>query len=62
MMADRYLPVLFYRTGADAEPVRDWLKLLPEDDRRTIGLDLYAVQTRWPIGMPLCRALGGGLW
>jgi phage-related protein len=20
------------------------------------------VQYRWPVGMPLCRALGGGLW
>lgn len=20
------------------------------------------VQFRWPVGMPLCRAIGGGLW
>lgn len=20
------------------------------------------VQYRWPVGMPLCRAMGGGLW
>ena len=27
-----------------------------------IGLDLMRVQFRWPIGMPLCRAMGDGLW
>src|SRR5713101_4459704 len=26
------------------------------------GLDLMRVQYRWPVGMPLCRALGDGLW
>jgi phage-related protein len=31
-------------------------------DRRTIGTDLATVQFGWPIGMPLCRPLGGGLW
>ena len=27
------LPVFFYRTGAGTEPVRDWLKGLPDADR-----------------------------
>ena len=27
-----------------------------------IGLDLMRVQFRWPVGMPLCRAMGDGLW
>jgi phage-related protein len=27
-----------------------------------IGTDLSTVQFGWPIGMPLCRPLGGGLW
>ena len=35
---------------------------LDERDRRAIGMDLMRVQFRWPIGMPLCRAMGGGLW
>jgi len=58
----REFPVFFYRTSAGTEPVRDWLRALPESDRRTIGLDLRRVQTEWPVGMPLCRSLGGGLW
>lgn len=27
-----------------------------------IGTDLATVQLGWPIGMPLCRPLGQGLW
>ena len=55
-------PVIFYRTSAGAEPVREWLKSLDPADRNAIGQDLMRVQFRWPVGMPLCRALGAGLW
>jgi phage-related protein len=24
--------------------------------------DLLRAQWRWPVGMPLCRPMGGGLW
>jgi|ERR1700674_1275239 phage-related protein len=56
------IPVVFHRTAAGAEPVRDWLRSLSAEDRRTIGTDLATVQVGWPVGMPLCRPLGGGLW
>ncbi len=56
------IPVVFYRTSTGVEPVRDWLRGLPDDDRQTIGIDLATVQVGWPVGMPLCRSLGGGLW
>jgi phage-related protein len=56
------IPLIFYRTKAGAEPVRDWLKALPEADRHAVGLDLMRVQFGWPVGMPLCRALDSGLW
>ncbi len=58
----REIPVSFYRTEMGVEPVRDWLRDLPDEDRRTIGMDLATVQIGWPVGMPLCRPLGGGLW
>jgi phage-related protein len=35
---------------------------LDDGDRHAVGLDLMRVQYRWPVGMPLCRALGDGLW
>ena len=27
-----------------------------------MGTDLATLQVAWPIGMPLCRSLGAGLW
>ena len=56
------IPVIFYRTAGGTEPVLDWLCGLPAEDRRAIGTDLATVQFGWPIGMPLCRSLGNGLW
>src|SRR5436190_4262377 len=56
------MPVVFYRTRSGNEAVRDWLRALNEDDRRAIGRDLMRVQYRWPVGMPLCRPMGNGLW
>ena len=56
------IPVVFYRTAAGAEPVRDWLRGLAAEDRKTIGTDRATVQVGWPVGMPLCRSLGAGLW
>jgi phage-related protein len=58
----RKIPLIFYRTRPSREPVREWLKELPEVDRQAIGKDLLRAQWRWPVGMPLCRPLGKGLW
>lgn len=55
-------PLYFYRSAAGKEPVREWLKSLDEPDRRAVGQDLMRAQWRWPVGMPLCRAMGQGLW
>jgi phage-related protein len=35
---------------------------LPRADRREVGADLYTLQTEWPVGMPLVRSMGNGLW
>jgi phage-related protein len=56
------IPLVFFRTLAGSEPVREWLKQLPEEDRHAIGKDLLRAQWGWPVRMPLCRAMGGGLW
>ena len=56
------MPVVFYQSAAGRTPVLDWLKGLPTEDRAVIGQDLMRVQFRWPVGMPLCRPLGDGLW
>lgn len=56
------IPVAFYRAADGSEPVREWLRSFDADDRRSIGTDLKRVQEQWPVGMPVCRALGKGLW
>jgi len=56
------LDVVFYRTTAGNEPVREWLKRLPRQDRRAIGEDIKTAQYGWPLGMPLIRKLDRGLW
>ena len=56
------LPIVFYRTSTGAEIVLHWLRELEIDRRRAIGRDLMRLQYRWPVGMPLCRSMGGGLW
>jgi phage-related protein len=57
------IPVVFYKEDASGnEPVREWLLSLTKEDRRRIGNDLRTVQIGWPLGMPLVRNLGDGLW
>ena len=56
------LSVKFFANSLGSEPVRLWLKGLSAMDRKTIGEDIKTVQLGWPLGMPLVRHLGGGLW
>jgi phage-related protein len=62
MQTTSKIELIFYQTLAGNEPVRDWLVGLPIANRREIGLDLQRVQYRWPVGMPLVRPLGKGLF
>ena len=55
--------VVFFRTEAGGEPVRQWLKSLPlDEDRKRIGADIKTVEFGWPLGMPVCRPLGDGIY
>ena len=56
------LSVAFFRTASGNEPVREWLKSLPREERRIVGEDIKTVQFGWPLGMPLVRKLDKGLW
>ena len=49
------IPLIFFRTGAGSEPVREWLKGLPEAERQAIGKDLLGRNGggRWE-----CRCAG----
>lgn len=56
------IELYFYSSDNGNEPVREWLKDLPEEARKAVGLDLQRVQYRWPVGMPLVRNMKNGLW
>src|SRR5260370_38998888 len=58
----KLIPVTAWRSASGKEPVREWLKSLARDDKKIIGRDIAKVQFGWPIGLPVCRPLGGGLW
>lgn len=62
MKKERPLKVVFYQTRAGNEPVRNWLKTLPKEECKSIGIDILKVQFRWPVGKPLVENLGDGIW
>lgn len=60
--AHKIIPAAFYRTAAGKEPVRAWLLVMDDEDRHVIGADIRTVELGWPIGMPVCRPMGNGLF
>jgi phage-related protein len=56
------LQARFYESAIGRKPVREWLLELADEDRRIIGYDIQTVEFGWPVGMPVCRPLGDGLW
>lgn len=62
MKSERPLKVVFFKTDAGNEPVREWLRGLPKEDCKTIGSDFLTVQYAWPVGKPLVDNLGDGIW
>jgi len=58
----RKITAEFYATEAGNEPVREWMRGLSKAERQEIGKDIRTAEYGWPIGMPTCDSLGGGLW
>ena len=56
------LIAIFFATANGNEPVREWLKGLSKQDRRSIGEDIAYVQFKWPIGKPRVDHLRGAIW
>lgn len=64
MVIDRTkkLQARFYELASGRKPVRDWLMELDRADRLIIGKDVQKAEFGWPIGLPSCRPMGGGLY
>jgi phage-related protein len=61
-MGGPILSIRFFCTEGGNEPVREFLRKLPPEDRKIIGTDLKEVQFGWPLGMPLVRKMEKDLW
>jgi len=60
--AGKVIEVRFYELSSGSEPVREWLRGLPREERRKIGEDLKDIEFNWPVGMPTCEKVAPGLW
>ena len=52
----------FLSDGGRRRTRRDWLKALAPLDRKHIGEDIKTLEFRRPIGMPVCKARGDGIY
>ena len=62
MVQSRQIHTVFYATAGGREPVRDWLRGLDQRSEQAIREDIETIRLGWPIGMPVARGLGHGLW
>lgn len=58
----KIIQAFFYKNQLGKEPVREWLNNLSKEEKHIIGTDIKTVELGWPIGMPVCRPLGKGLF
>ncbi|RZI98073.1 MAG: type II toxin-antitoxin system RelE/ParE family toxin [Brevundimonas sp.] len=54
--------VIFYRSSLGRPIIKEWLRSFEKPDRAVLGVDLLTLQIGFPLGLPLCRPLRGGLW
>ncbi len=62
MNPNKTLHAFFFKTATGSEPVRGVIKNLPTEEKKRIGEAIKAVEFGWPIGLPVCRNMGSGLW
>ena len=62
MEIEKKLQADFFKTEQNNEPVRDFLKGLSPEDKKSVGADIMAVEMSWPIGYPTVRELRKKIW
>lgn len=58
-MMKKVIEVYFYKSSTGKEPVREWLLGLDADDKKSIGVDIKAVEFGFPMGLPLVKKIEG---
>lgn len=62
MERSKLIPVRFYRTAQENEPVREFFrKKLTQEEKKIVGDDIQTVQRCPTVGWPLVDGLGDGL-
>lgn len=56
------LEVVFFKSEAGNQPVKEFLMSRTKEDRKEIGADIYKVQAGFPLGLPLVRKEDVDLW
>jgi phage-related protein len=56
------LEVVFFKSEAGNQPVKEFLMGRTKEDRKEIGADIYKVQEGFPIGLPLVKKTDIDLW
>jgi len=61
---DRKMPLktVFFETENGNQPVRDFLIECTREDRKEIGSDIFTVQKKFPLGLPLVEKIDVDLW
>ena len=62
MEVEKKIQADFFKTEQNNEPVRDFLKTLFPEDKKSVGADIMAIEMSWPIGYPMVRKLDTDLW
>ena len=62
MEVEKKIHADFFKTEQNNEPVRDFLKALSPEDKKSVGADIMAVEMSWPIGYSMVRKLDTDLW
>ena len=62
MKIQKKLQADFFKTENGNEPVRDFLKALDSDDKKSVGADIMAIEMSWTVGYPKVRKMDTDLW
>ena len=62
MEIQKRLSAVFFKMEFGKEPVRIFLKSLENNDKKSVGADIMAVEMLWPIGYPKVRKLDTDIW
>jgi phage-related protein len=61
-MASTDLEVVFFESASGREVVLEVLRGLSKDDKLIVGEDIRVAQKRFPLGAPIVKPMGRGLY